>query len=55
MRKTRKFPNMFGSVRRHKQMRKWQRQAEAFERWHRIAFPKAHCDECVSEPICLNF
>lgn len=57
MRKTRKFPDMVGSIRRRKQMRKWYRKSLAFDRWYRIAFPRAYdamtakgdIVKCVSE------
>ena len=43
MRKTRKFPHMFGSPRRQKRIRK--------ENWQKLA--PVDCSICVSEPLCF--
>lgn len=50
MRKTRKYPNMFGSIRKYK---KDLRFAKRFSAWQKTVFPKQR-DQCVSEPICIN-
>lgn len=43
MRKTRKYPYMFGSSRRTKRIK---------EDWRKTA--SANCSLCVSEPICFD-
>lgn len=50
MRKTRKFPDMVGSIRKRK---KDLRFAKRFDKWLKLYFPK-QCNDYVSEPICIN-
>ena len=50
MRKTRKFPNMFGSIRKRKKHLNFARQ---LGNWQRQVFGDG-CKVCVSEPICMN-
>lgn len=47
LRKTRKFPDMFGSSRKRK---KDLRFAKRFDNWVKLY----NCNACVSEPICIN-
>lgn len=52
MRKTRKYPDMFGSIRKRKNDL---RLAKRFESWHKMMTSHDEtCKLCVSEPICLT-
>ena len=48
VRKTRKFPDMFGSIRKHKHDVAF---ARRFDKWQSLYVSKP-CDICVSEPVC---